>query len=43
MVGQIGDELIHQQTENLEMISLFNLVKNSHLEIRKVSSDLFAQ
>lgn len=43
MVGQIGDELIHQQSENLEMISLFNLVKKSHLELRKVSVELFKQ
>jgi hypothetical protein len=41
MVGQIGDELIHQQTENLEMISLFNNLKKSHLELRKVALELF--
>eukprot|EP01127_Copromyxa_protea_P009545 TRINITY_DN2261_c0_g1_i1.p1 TRINITY_DN2261_c0_g1~~TRINITY_DN2261_c0_g1_i1.p1 ORF type:complete len:525 (-),score=82.62 TRINITY_DN2261_c0_g1_i1:143-1717(-) len=41
MVGQIGDELLQQQTENLEMISLFNSLKESQLELRKVSKELF--
>eukprot|EP01126_Amoeba_proteus_P008291 TRINITY_DN1305_c0_g1_i7.p1 TRINITY_DN1305_c0_g1~~TRINITY_DN1305_c0_g1_i7.p1 ORF type:complete len:375 (-),score=79.34 TRINITY_DN1305_c0_g1_i7:165-1289(-) len=43
MVGQVGDELLHQQTENMEMNSVFSQLKKNHLELRKRASELFSQ